>query len=134
MGPNDQLRAIATELVAGCREGREVENLEKLYAADAVSVEAYAMPGSDTGRETKGLDGIQGKHAWWNGAFEMLETGLTPEQMVEGPYYAGDDRFSVRFQIKTKNRETGEIEEMTEFATYYVADGKIIREEFFYPM
>ena len=32
------LKEIADELVAGCREGREAANLDKLYAADAVSV------------------------------------------------------------------------------------------------
>lgn len=134
MGPSDELRQIATELVNGCREGREGENLEKLYAPNAVSVEAYAMPGSEMGREAEGLDAIKGKHEWWNASFEMLTENLTPEQMVQGPYYFGDDRFGVRFEMKTKNKESGEIEEMTELATYHVENGKIVREEFFYPM
>lgn len=134
MGPSDELRSVATQLVTGCREGRELENLDKLYAPDAVSVEAYAMPGSEMGREAHGVEAIKGKHAWWNASFEMLDTGRTAEDMVQGPYYFGDDRFGVRFEIKTKNRETGDIEDMTELATYHVKGGKIVREEFFYPM
>ena len=43
------LKQIAEELVAGCREGRAKENLDKLYAADAVSVEAADAMGM--GRE-----------------------------------------------------------------------------------
>lgn len=134
MGPNEQLRAVATELVKGCREGRELENLEKLYSPEAVSAEAYAMPGSETSSESFGLEAIKGKHAWWSASFEMLDDGLTPEERVQGPYYFGEDRFGVRFSMKTKNRETGAIEEMTELATYHVKDGRIVREEFFYPM
>ena len=56
-----KLKEIADELVAGCREGRTNANLDRLYAADAVSVEASDMGGQ--GRETAGLDGIKGKHA-----------------------------------------------------------------------
>lgn len=120
------LNEIANELVAGCREGREKENLGKLYAADAVSVEAADPMGM--GRETKGIEGIRGKHDWWENAFEVLDG------KVSDPYPHGDDRFAVRFSLKTKNRENGEINEMDEIAVYHVRDGKIVREEFFYPM
>lgn len=120
------LMDIANELVAGCRENRTKENLAKLYAPDAVSVEAAMPPGMD--RETHGLDGIAGKHDWWDGAFEVLEGE------VSDPYPHGDDKFAVRFTMKTKNKETGAVEDMDEIGIYHVAGGKIVREEFFYPM
>ncbi|MEL6517926.1 MAG: nuclear transport factor 2 family protein [Pseudomonadota bacterium] len=120
------LSEIANELVAGCREGREAENLAKLYAEDAVSVEA-ADPGG-MGREAKGLEAIRGKHAWWESAFEFLEG------TIDGPYEHGDDRFAVHFKLKTKNKETGEVSDMAEVGVYHVAGGKITREEFFYTM
>lgn len=120
------LTEIANELVAGCREGRETDNLGKLYADDAVSVEA-ADPGG-MGRETAGLEGIRGKHAWWEGAFEVLEAN------IEGPYEHGDDKFAVHFKMKTKNKENNEVSDMAEVGIYHVADGKITREEFFYTM
>ena len=53
------LSEVANELVAGCREGRARADLQKLYAADAVSVEAADMGG---GRETHWRVGIDGKH------------------------------------------------------------------------
>ena len=119
------LKATAEELVAGCREGRERENLGRLYADDAVSVEALAMPGG--GREARGLDAIRGKHDWWEATFEEIES------RADGPYLHGDDRFSVIFEAKTRNRETGEVTQMRETATYHVNEaGKIVREEFFW--
>ncbi len=119
------LKTIAQELVAGCREGRELENLDKLYAADAVSVEAMAMPGSDSAA-THGLDGIKGKHAWWSENFEVVEGD------VDGPYVHGAGSFAVIFDIKAKNRATGQVDAMKEVAIYTVAGGRIVREEFYY--
>ena len=40
------LQEIADELIVGCREDRARANLERLYAADAVSVEAMDMGAS----------------------------------------------------------------------------------------
>ena len=117
------LQEIADELVAGCREGRERENLGRLYAEDAVSVEAVDMGG---GREVHGLDGIRGKHDWWDANKEV--TGGE----VHGPYPHGDDRFAVRFVVQGRDKGTGESFDMDEVAVYHVADGKIAREEFFY--
>ncbi|WGH79694.1 nuclear transport factor 2 family protein [Jannaschia ovalis] len=119
------MREIARELVAGCREGRETANLEKLYAPDAVSVEAVDM--GEQGRETRGLEGIRGKHQWWESNFEVLKND------VSDPMPHGDDRFAVIFEVKTKNRESGDVDDMKEVGVYHVADGKIVREEFFYP-
>ncbi|PWJ21012.1 nuclear transport factor 2 family protein [Jannaschia seohaensis] len=118
------MKQIAAELVAGCRDGRETENLARLYAPDAVSVEAVDFGG---GRETRGIDGIKGKHAWWNATFETLDA------KVSDPMPHGDDRFAVIFEVRTRNKETGAEDEMREVGIYHVAGGKIVREEFFYP-
>ncbi|MFN3210731.1 MAG: nuclear transport factor 2 family protein [Roseovarius sp.] len=114
---------LAKDLVAGCREGRAKENLDRLYAADAVSVEAVDM---GQGRETRGLDGIRAKHEWWESAMEMLEAEVT------GPMWHGDDRFAAIFRSKVKEKETGKISDMEEVGVYTVKDGRIVREEFFY--
>ncbi|EEE38114.1 hypothetical protein RKLH11_1955 [Rhodobacteraceae bacterium KLH11] len=118
------LKEIADELVAGCREDRAKENLSKIYAADAVSVEAQDMEGM--GRETHGIEGIRGKHDWWEGAHEV--SGAS----VSDPYIHGEDRFAVIFEVQGKVKETGETFDMKEVGLYHVADGKIVREEFFY--
>ena len=117
------LHEIAEELVRGCREEREAANLDRLYAPDAVPVEAVDF---GDGRETRGIEGIKGKHAWFNGTFETLE------HTASDPMPHGDDRFAAVLTAKTRNRETGAVEDMREVGVYHVAEGRIVREEFFY--
>jgi ketosteroid isomerase-like protein len=117
------LKQIAAELVAGCREGREVENLDRLYAPDAVSAEAVD---TGQGREAAGLDAIRAKHDWWDGAMEV--TSAT----VSDPMLHGDDRFAVIFEMTGREKDSGKPFDMREVAVYHVAGGRITREEFFY--
>jgi ketosteroid isomerase-like protein len=117
------LQEIADTLVAACKSGTELTLLDTIYAQSAVSVEAADYSGS--GRETAGLEGIRGKHAWWDSAFETHET------KVEGPFLHGDDRFAVIFAVDATEKATGQRMPMHEVAIYHVADGKIVREEFF---
>ncbi|MGF1447161.1 MAG: SnoaL-like domain-containing protein [Pikeienuella sp.] len=121
----EELKTIAEALVAHCRNHTEAEGLETLYAADAVSVEAAAMPGAES-RELVGLDAIKGKHAWWNNTMDV-HSGTTSD-----PFLHGDDRFAVIFEADVTNKETGQRSQMKEVAVYTVANGKIVREEFFY--
>ncbi len=88
-----------------------------------MSVEAMAPAGP---RETVGVEGIRGKHEWWEKTFTVHEA------KVEGPFLHGADRFAVIFGIDAENRETGERNRMREVAVYHVSDGRIVREEFFY--
>lgn len=118
------LEEIAKELVAGCREGREAENVRKLYAADAVSVEAMPMPGM--GQAMTGIDAILGKHAWWADNF-IVHGGS-----AEGPFLHAPDRFAVIFDMDVETKADGKRSQSREVAVYHVADGKIVREEFFY--
>jgi ketosteroid isomerase-like protein len=117
------LEEIAKDLVAGCREGRERENLDRLYAPNAVSVEGADMGG---GAVSQGLAAIHGKHDWWGGAFEVH--GLT----VEGPFTHQPDRFAVIFGVDSTEKATGKRSQSREVAIYIVQDGRIVREEFYY--
>ena len=119
------LHEIAQELVAGCRENRAKENLTKLYAPDAVSVEAADM---GQGREARGVEAISAKHDWWESTMEVEEAH------VSDPMPHGDDRFAVIFKMRAGEKGSGQMMDMEEVALYTVADGKITREEFFYAM
>lgn len=122
--PSDTLKTLANKLVENCRTGNEDKGLDELYASDAVSVEAADYSGA--GRETKGLDGIRGKHAWWAENFE------THGGNVEGPYLHGDDQFSVIFEIDATDKASGKREKMKEVAIYTLNDkGKIAHEAFY---
>jgi ketosteroid isomerase-like protein len=118
------LNEIAAELVAGCREGRERENLHKLYHPEAVSVEGADMTGQ--GAAVTGVEAILGKHAWWAGAHEIhgIET--------IGPFTHAPDKFAVIFDMDVTNKESGQRITGKEVAIYHVTDGKIVKEEFFY--
>ena len=121
-----ELKEIAQELVNGARAGaaKVRENLDKLYAEDAVSVEAADMGGQ--GRETHGIKAIHGKHDWWENAMEEHATE------VSGPFYFGDEQFSAIFKVDATDKQSGDRFQMEEIGVYHVKDGKIVREEFHY--
>lgn len=116
----------AERLVELCRSNDTLRGLNELYDPDAVSVEAAQTPGSDS-TETRGVDGIRGKHEWWNASFEVHSA------KVDGPFPHGDDRFAVIFEIDATHKETGQRNAMKEVGIYSVNDsGKIVREDFYY--
>jgi hypothetical protein len=75
------LLEIAQALVDGCRARDETANLDRLYAPDAVSVDA-----ADTGhgRVAEGLDAIRAKHAWWD------KNATVHGAEVDGPFCHGE--------------------------------------------
>jgi ketosteroid isomerase-like protein len=115
---------ISQKLVQFCNEGKNLESINTLYAPDIVSVEAFAPPGSD--RVVKGIDGIRGKHKWWTDNHEVHSAETF------GPYPHGDDKFAVRFVYDITFKPTGARMKMDEIAVFTVANGKVVREEFFY--
>ncbi|MGH6630982.1 MAG: SnoaL-like domain-containing protein [Burkholderiales bacterium] len=114
---------IANKLVDLCRQGKSEEALSALYAEDAVSVEAAAMPGAP--QEAKGLAAIKAKGEWWFTNHEVHSASVT------GPWPHGN-RFIVGFQFDVTNKPSGQRMKMDEVGLYTVENGKIVREEFFY--
>jgi hypothetical protein len=113
---------IANTLVALCKQGKNLE-AKALYAQEAVSVEAFVPPGMD--RVSRGLAAIQAKGAWWGENHEIHSA------TVAGPWPL-DDRFIVGFKFDVTNKPSGRRMTMEEMGLYTVANGKIVREEFFY--
>lgn len=121
----ETLKRVAETMVDNCRNGRELEGLEALYDPGAVSMEAG--PGPDgRGPESKGIDAIRGKHAWWSDNFEVHGGD------VQGPFLHDGDRFAVIFEIDATHKASGQRQSMREVAIYTLnSDGKIAREEFY---
>ncbi|HEX4446578.1 MAG TPA: nuclear transport factor 2 family protein [Polyangiaceae bacterium] len=115
---------IANKYVGLCKEGKSAECLDTLFADDAVSVEAAAPPGGE--RTAKGLAAIRGKSKWW------AENHTVHKAELSGPY-PHDDRFAVRFVYDVTHKPSGKRFTMDEVGLFTVANGKITREEFFYP-
>jgi ketosteroid isomerase-like protein len=115
---------IGQKYVALCKEGKNRECLDTLFAKDAVSVEAFSPPGAGD-RTSKGMEAILAKSKWW------AENHTVHKAEVMGPY-PNDDRFAVRFVYDVTHKPSGRRFTMDEIGLFTVKDGKITREEFFY--
>ena len=115
--------AIAQELVALCRAGRNLDAVHRLYSPKVVSVES-------TGSEQmpavmNGIDAVLGKNEWWFANNELHSAE------VNGPFI-GEGQFAVQYVFDFTQKASGRRVTMTEMALYTVEDGKIVREHFYY--
>ena len=115
---------IAKRYVTLCQQGKNDVCLDELFAENAVSVEAASFPGTE--RTVKGLDSIRAKNASW------AETHTVHRAEVTGPF-PNDNRFAVRFVYDLTDKPTGKRIGMDEIGLFTIENGKIAREEFFYP-
>jgi hypothetical protein len=115
-------------LVDLCRQGKNVEAVETLYAPDVVSIEAFGdekMP-----RRMQGVAAVKGKNEWW------LANHTIHGMTVNGPFPHGD-RFIVHYRMDVTPGEgpmKGNRMQFEEAGLYTVRDGKVEQEEFFYYM
>lgn len=116
---------IAKKLVELCRQGKNAEARDTLYSPEIVSVEAGAPPGGQ--RESVGIEAVRAKSAWW------ADNNVIHSANITGPW-PHDDRFIVGFQYEVTYKPTGQRLKLDEVGLYWVRDGKIVREEYFYSM
>jgi hypothetical protein len=117
---------IGQKLVELCKAGKHEEALNTLYSEGAESIEAMSMP--DMPAQMKGVEAIRGKNEWWFANNEVHRGE------VKGPFPHGD-RFAVIFSFDVTAKAgpmAGQRFQMEEVGLYTVADGKIVKEEFFY--
>jgi hypothetical protein len=113
---------IARRLVALCREQKWEVAQKELYAADAVSLEPYAMPGHE--KETRGLPAILEKGRKFVAMTEKVHAISVSEPLVAGNSIACTMRIDMT--MKGQGRM-----DMSELCVYQVKDGKIISEQFY---
>jgi ketosteroid isomerase-like protein len=119
---------VGRKLVDLCKQGKNVEAVDTLFAPDVVSEEAMESP--EFPRVTKGLEAVREKNEKWGEANEVHR------QDVAGPYPNGED-FAVVFGLDFTPRVgpyKGQRTSLQEVALYTVKDGKVVREKFFYSM
>lgn len=114
---------IGEELVALCKQGKNMDAIEKFYSPNIVSIEACAMPGME--QTQTGIDAIKGKSTWW------VENHEVHGGEVSGPFPHGN-RFAVLFKFDVTPKHTGKRMTMEEIGLYTVEEDKIVKEEFFY--
>ena len=115
--------AVAEELVALCRAGRNDDAIKKFYSDRILSIEPVGSP--EMPAELRGIDAVQGKNDWWTANNEVHSAE------VNGPFI-GDDQFAVQYTWDVTFKPTGQRIKNTEVALYTVKDGKIVQEQFFY--
>jgi hypothetical protein len=114
---------VANKLVQLCKEGKNSQAIESLYSKDIKSVEAHAPGGGS--REVEGIEAVMGKSKWWG------ENHTIHSAVIEGPF-PFDDKFAVVFKYDVTQKTSGKRFAMEEVAMYFVQNGKITREEFWY--
>jgi len=113
---------VATKLVELCKAGEFMKAVDTLYSKDILSVEPMAMQGMPA--EMRGLDAVRGKSVWW------MENHEVHSCKVTGPFVAGD-KFIVEFDLDVTNKPSKKRMQMKEAGLYVVANGKVMREDFF---
>jgi len=115
--------AIAKQLVALCRKGKWEDAQKKLYATNAVSIEAEASP--DFGKETTGRKAIIAKGKRFTAMIEKLHSLKVSDPIV------ADDTFACTMSIDMTMKGQAR-SQMNEVCVYTVKKGKIVAERFFY--
>lgn len=116
---------IANKWAAYCRTGQWENAVQELYHADCVSIEMEGAQGFPP--RVEGLEAIAQKGEQWNNMVQEFH-GVE----IDGPIVAGD-HFSATMKMDiTMKGQDRTIDE--EIALFRVRDGKIISEQFFYPV
>src|SRR5215210_7290359 len=83
---------VARELVSLCREGRNLQAIEKLYSPDIVSIES--MGSEEMPAEQHGIEAVRNKNQWW------FDNNEIHSAKASGPFI-GDRQFAVKFDYDT---------------------------------
>lgn len=111
---------VAKNLVKWFNNGEEARCYKELYSPKIVSIEPTKEMAI-----TRGAEELAKKGEWWKENFEVHSTKAT------GPIVA-DNWFSLRFDMDTTHKPSGQRSKMSEIGVFQVQDGKIVKEQFFY--
>lgn len=118
------VQEIANKLVDYCRKGDWQGAFENLYSSKAVSIEP---PGGPWPVEARGMEEIAKKGQQFE---EMVEAFHGVE--VSDPIVGGN-HFSIAMTMDVTYKGAPRMKN-TEICVYEVTDGKITKEQFFYPV
>lgn len=119
---------IGKKLVELCKNGKNMEAIQTLYAPNIVAVEPQGSPSMPARME--GIEAIKGKSEWWEKNHQVHSAE------VKGPWPNGD-RFIVYFKYDVTAKGgpmAGKRFTMEETGLYTVKNDKVVQEEFFYSM
>lgn len=114
---------VANKWAQMCREGKNMECIEELYADNVVSKE---MPGYPE-EVVSGKQNVWDKSKAWLDNVEEFHGGNISDPVIAGNHFTSKMEFDVTF--KDRGRQ-----QMEEVCVFEVNDGKIVNEQFFYTM
>ena len=117
---------VANRLVELCRRGEFMKAQDELYANDAVSLEPEGAPAGAMGN-AKGLDAIREKGKAFDQTYETIHSITVSEPLIAGEY------FSITMGLDATWKQGGRYA-MEEICVYRVRNGKVVLEQFFYPV
>ena len=107
-----------------CKEGN-YKDAYQLFADNAQSWEPFGQEGPGPVK-TEGIDNLKAKFEQWQGMVQEIHSSEISEPQVAGNHFS----LTMKNDISYKN---GQRHPMEEVCVFEVADGKIVREQFFYP-
>ena len=114
---------IANKLVQLCREGKNREAINELYADNIVSIEPDGAPD----QRMEGKEKVLEKNRKFFDSLTEIHSTSISEPIIAGPY------FSCAMDYDLTMKEHGRVN-MSEIGVYEVKDGKIVADQFFYQM
>lgn len=117
-------KQVADRLVELCREGKNMQVIDELYADNIVSREMPGMPGQEV---TEGIKAVAQKSEDWYESLEEFHSGVISDPVVAGNHFTVKMAFDATF--KDRGRQ-----QMEELCVFEVDNGKIVNEQFFYSM
>ena len=112
---------VANRLVELCRQGKNEDAINELYADNVVSREPAGSPME----LTEGKEAVLGKTQYWHSTVEEVHSGEVSDPIVSGNF------FSCTMDMDVTYKEHGRME-MNEVCVFEVKDGQIVSEQFFY--
>ncbi|WP_075343774.1 SnoaL-like domain-containing protein [Tenacibaculum agarivorans] len=115
---------VANKWAQMCREGKNLECINELYAENVVSKE---MPGVLDGELLSGKQEVYNKSKQWLENVVEFHSSEITEPVIADNHFSAKMAFDVTF--KDRGRQ-----QMDELCVFEVKDGKIASEQFFYTM
>jgi len=113
---------LANQLVALCREGKNEQAINDLFAENVVSIEANESMGP---KFVEGKKAVMAKIKSFHDRVEAFHDQKISEPVIGGTY------FSVSWMVDITFKGQGR-SQMNEICVYNVINGKVVSEQFFY--
>ncbi|MBT8266007.1 MAG: nuclear transport factor 2 family protein [Bacteroidia bacterium] len=120
---NKSTQEVANQWAQMCREGKNLDCINELYAENIVSRE---MPGYPE-EIVSGKENVWNKSKKWLDNVEEYHKGEIGDPIVAGNHFTSKMDYDVTF------KDSGRMQ-MKELGVFEVKDGQIVNEQFFYSM